>query len=250
MRKASYKALFFYTALFCSGSAYASPAFINSVMPAHFLVTASVGADFVNVGQTKNVTLLPPFENRYVDQTGIQSLFDGGVFLGAEWFVSPLFSWQLGVAGYRTSSMDVTGDVWQFADPNYDNFDYTYNIVNERLVAETKLLTTVYERVHPYISGQLGASRNMTSNFDEKPDTCSAVPGSPFEDHNTTAFTYGVGAGVDVDLTKHLRLGAGYQFADLGRASLGSASTAATNDSLSVSHMYTQELRVQLTLVI
>lgn len=51
-------------------------------------------------------------------------------------------------------------------------------------------------------------------------------------------------------INSHMRIGVGYQFADLGSASLGPTLDATTTETLVLSHLYTNQLRFQLTYLV
>lgn len=216
------------------------------------VVTATAGPDFVNPGQSQTLTLLPPFQNHYTKAASSQTVADVGGFVGAEWVVTEKLSAQLGVSGYWDSSMNVNGEVWQFALPEFADLSYTYRIHHARVMAATKLLTTLsqHQSLHPYVSAELGAAFNQASNYQETPREVGAIATPPFSNHSQTSFTWGVGAGVDYTLNQRMRLGVGYQFADLGAVSLGQTTAQTTTQSVSLSHLYANQLRFQLTLLV
>jgi Outer membrane protein beta-barrel domain len=216
------------------------------------VITATAGPDFVNPGQAQTLTLLPPFQNHYTKANTSQTVADVGGFIGVERVLTEKLSVQLGVSGYWDSQMTVKGDVWQFTLPEFDDLGYTYRIHHARVMAATKFLTTLsqYASVHPYVSGELGAAFNQASGYQETPLEIGAIPTPPFSNHSQTSLAWGVGAGIDYNLNQQIRLGLGYQFADLGKASLGQTTAELTNQSLSVAHLYANQLRFQLTILV
>ena len=70
---------------------------------------------------------------------------------------------------------------------------------------------------------------------------------TPFTNHKQSSFAWGLGAGVDYNLNRHIRAGIGYQFADLGAVSLGITPAESTTQTLGLSHLYTNQLRFQFT---
>jgi opacity protein-like surface antigen len=216
------------------------------------VITATAGPDFVNPGQAQTLTLLPPFQNHYTKANSSQTVADVGGFVGVERVLTEKLSAQLGVSGYWDSSMTVKGDVWQFALPDFDDLSYTYRIHHARVMAATKLLTTLaqYSSLHPYVSGELGAAFNQASGYQETPLEVGAIATPPFSNHSQTSFAWGVGAGVDYNLNQQIRLGVGYQFTDLGAASLGQTTAQTTMQSLNLSHLYANQLRFQLTILV
>ena len=68
--------------------------------------------------------------------------------------------------------------------------------------------------------------------------------------HNQNSFSWGVGVGIDARLNRHIRAGIGYEFSDLGKASLGPTPAALTTQTLSLAHIYANQLRIQFSFLI
>ena len=216
------------------------------------IVTLTVGPDFVQGGKAQLVTLLPPFQNFYTLNSDRETVADAGIFLGVEHALTGKLTAQLGIAGYVDSKLTPQGHVWEFAEPEFDNLSYLYHIQHSRVMLAGKLLSsfTNYQSIHPYFSWEVGAAFNQASGYQETSFTPEVLPMEPFANKTQSSFAYGVGFGVDYNLTRHIRLGAGYQFANLGSASLGVSPASATIETLSLSHLYTNQLRLQLTYII
>lgn len=207
----------------------------------------TLGADFIRTGHAQTLSVLPPFSNHYAKNSSYQSSGLLGLGLGVEQSATEQLSWQLGLSGYFNTEVDSTGHVWQFTLPEFDNFIYNYRIQSKRLMVTGKLLGTVKQTIHPYLSGELGAGFNRANNYRETSLIIEAAPMLPFSDHTKTSLAWGIGLGVDVDLNTSLRLGLGYQFANLGKISLGPSPAQLTQQTLGLPHLYSQEVRLQLT---
>lgn len=146
--------------------------------------------------------------------------------------------------------MTASGSIWQFGLPDYENYKYSYQIQSSRVVATGKLLSTYHQKYHPYVSGELGASFNRAVGYNETPLIEEADSMEPFTSRTKSSLSWGIGVGVDVDVRTGLRLGVGYQFADLGKASLGQSLTQETHQTLSINHLYDNQVRIQLTALI
>lgn len=216
------------------------------------LATVTLGPDFVQDGRSQTLMLLPPFQNHYTSDSQTETVFDGGLFLGVERALTAQFSEQLGIAGYGDSSFTPQGDVWQFALPKYDNLSYTYQVQHSRVMLAGKVLSTLpqYQAIHPYASLELGVAFNRASVYQETALIPGVLPMPPFSNHSQTSFSYGVGLGAEYTINQHIRLGLGYQFANLGSASLGLTTAETTTQTLSLSHLYTNQLRFQLTYLV
>lgn len=213
------------------------------------LATFTIGPDFVQKGRAQTLTLLPPFENHYTATHRSQTTADFGAFLGVERSFSPSLSAQIGTSVYIDDRLTPKGHVWQFGVPKFDNFTYAYHIQPVRVMLTSKLLTTLsnYQSLHPYVSGEIGAAFNRANSYQEKPTIPFVTPMSPFSSHTESSFAWGLGLGMDYNVTQQVRVGLGYQFSNLGSASLGRATAATTNQTLSLSHLYANQLRFQLT---
>ena len=71
----------------------------------------------------------------------------------------------------------------------------------------------------------------------------------PFGNHTTTSLTYAAGFGVDVNITQHWLIGAGYRFVNLGNASLGTTPLQSGTQTISNSHINANELLALLSYV-
>ena len=217
------------------------------------VTTVTLGPDFVYQGGSQNVTLLPPYQNTYASNKQWKTVGDFGGFLGIELAVTNWLNTQMGIAGYGDTAIPISGAVWQFTVPAFDDLHYSYRVHHGRVVFANKLLTTMprWQATNPYFSWEIGAAFNRAEGYQEYAVIPGVNPAAPFASHSRTAFTWAVGVGVDYSVNPHIRTGIGYQFADLGATSLGST-TAATSSSatLSLPHLYANQLRFQLTYVL
>lgn len=224
---------------------------VDKEMPQHTwhpLITVTAGGDFIQTGESQVISS-PPFATRYTGDSSWDATATGGVLLGVEKQLNPLWAYQLGAAAYLNSSAQVTGHIWQFTLPEFDNFVYHYHIQPVRVMAAGKLLGA-YQRFHPYVSAEVGVAFNRASSYQETPLLIEEIPLPPFSAQRTTSFAWGVGAGVDIDVYAKTRLGIGYQFADLGKSALGANPERMTSESLALSHLYSNQIRLQLTYII
>jgi len=230
----------------------ALPAFIRNLelpRPNHWLATVTVGPDLLRRGNANTVELLPPFENYYTNLSRSDTVVDWGVFLGAEKVFSDKLQVQLGVSGYQNGVTSPAGDVWLFGLPQFDVLSYSYEIDHTRVMVEGKFLTTLglNQTWHPYVSWGVGEAFNRASHYQETPIVDCALPSSAFADHKDNSFTWAVGIGVDYAIMPQVRVGFGYQFADLGSVSLGPTPLANTTQTLSFSNMYANQFRFQIS---
>jgi opacity protein-like surface antigen len=181
--------------------------------------------------------------------TETRGLFGG--LLGVDMQVKRHLFWQTGVSYYQATPFEAKGHVTQGVNAQSNSsFPYTYEILTRQLLWENKLAWQWKKRYFPYVLVGIGAAFNSTRDFKVHP-VGTATP--HYDEQHNNSFTYSLGAGIDYALHKHVRLGLGYRFADLGKAGLGDGTlttpfaSASAPDFASQSHLYTQEILAQLT---
>lgn len=201
----------------------------------------------IRTNQEQQLILTPPFNTYFTNGSSNKQSGSAGFAFGVEQEPFSLLFWQLGIAGYVNTPMKIEGNVWDFGLPDYNNFIYHYNIQNIRVVATGKVLSTIKNQVHPYLAGEIGTAFNRSFNYQELPLSFEQVPTIQFTNHNQLSTAWGLGTGIDLDLNDYVRVGAGYQFEDLGKTSLGISLNQSTNQTINFNHLYTHQFLLQLT---
>jgi opacity protein-like surface antigen len=254
------KAQIFLTLLSCSICAI--PAYANSLTDWYAkkswqpILTVGTGASIAsNLGESVNIPIQNPLTDEFYNYSAehsTQVASVSNVFIGAEWMLQSNWALQLGIDYSQSSSFLAKGAFLQGADiPSADLFAYNYNILTRQLLVEGKALYTYKKIFHPYLLAGIGASFNKAFNYSTNvPPTLTFT--RMYADHSSSALSYAIGAGVDIDVTTHMRMGIGYRFADLGRVALGNAviDTTSVSRTLSQSHLYANEVLAQLTWVL
>lgn len=212
------------------------------------VVTLSAGPVWESAGQTQTFYLQPNIEKTYVANNNTHALADGELFIGIQQTLNPQIQAQWGLAVATTSNASLSGNIWDDADPTFNNFTYGYQVEHTHIAAKGKLLSTrSFYTLNPYLSGSLGVGFNQSHNFKNTPLIFQAVATPNFTSHTSTAFTYTVGVGVQKTLSTHWQAGVGYEFADWGHSSLSRAPEQTMGSGLSLSHLYTNGLMFNLT---
>lgn len=218
----------------------------------HPFLTLTIGASNTNIGESQNFFI---DDTRYDYSSNVSRARKRiwGASIGTEILLKPQLNLQLGVAYYQPSSpFKQNGVLTQGLDPqSSDQFPYDYHIQTSQLLAESKLLFNLACLYHPYVSFGIGAAFNKGYAYQVTfPPLLTFTP--LFGDHTNTAFSYSIGFGIDIDLVQPFRVGAGYRFADFGKSKLASgiADVMPIAKTLQQTHLYTQELVLQLTYVI
>ncbi|CAM2944409.1 Opacity protein and related surface antigens [Legionella steigerwaltii] len=209
--------------------------------------TLSAGPVWESGGKTQTFYLTPEIEKTYAANKSTHVLFDGEFFLGLQKKLSPMAQGQLGLAIAATSNANFSGMIWDDADPEFDNFAYSYKIQHTHVAAKAKLLFDQGYWLIPWISGSIGVGFNRAYSFDNTPTIFEALPNPNFASHTETTCTYTVGAGVQKALNVHWQLGVGYEFADWGKSNFGRAAGQTLNNGLTLSHLYTNGVLFNLT---
>jgi hypothetical protein len=233
------------------------------------VVAVSGGVNFINVNQSiyNNYSFLVPYLN-FFNGSGRATQGLAGIFAGFEMPVlrgllpKPQLAWQFGLEYFHGfSSFAVSGITGQgqggLGNPLYN---YSYRIQpTQVLLFDNKLLMTVGEIYHPYLSAGIGVARNTASNYQTSIISPGAMDPFTFANKTIYSFSYAVGAGLDVDIKYFkrlpgLRAGIGYRYINLGIASLGQGTSlnnpAAPIDGSTVQQaLFAHEVLVQVSYI-
>lgn len=212
-----------------------------------WVATLSAGPVWESAGRTQTIFLTPAIEKTYVANQSTNVLFDGELFLGLQQTLSQTLQGQLGLAVAATSTANLSGVIWDDANPEFDNFVYSYKIQHTHVALKGKLLADAEFWLIPWVSGSLGVGFNNAYSFNDTPTIFEALHTSNFASNTQTSFTYTVGAGVQKVLNPHWQVGIGYEFADWGKSSLGRAEGQTLNNRLAFNHLYTNGLLLNLS---
>ena len=161
----------------------------------------------------------------------------------------PCWNLQIGGNYNQTSSFNVKGQVTQGADvASESRFNYQYKIQPRQWLVQGKLLYRYEDIYHPYLLLGLGGAINTSYGFQTSvPPTLTYT--QQFQNATKHSFSFRVGLGLDVDLYPNVRIGAGYNFANFGKANLGNASIQGVpvNRTLSQDSIGVNEVLAQVT---
>lgn len=217
---------------------------LDNGMSVRPVVTASIGMNNAKPGEDQTVNIAGIGTNYYPVDRDLQHKLMAGIFGGAEVDFNPEFMLQLGVGYYHVNPFSVSGQVLQNGLFNAANYNYKVRL--QRIMFETRAMTTMWDVVHPYVVGSIGDGMNRAYNYAESGPSTDL----PFADKTMNSLALGIGTGLQVDVTNHFRIGAGYQFVDMGKARLGVSSSSQTSqDYLSAGNLYGHEVSLQLSLV-
>lgn len=213
----------------------------------YYVATISLGPIWTSNVSSQTLYLTPDIEKTFTSGNTSSTLVDGELFLGVQQQLKDAVWGQIGLAVAATNKATFNGDIWDDADPMFNNFVYQYQIQHTHLAAKGKLLLDAGFVLLPWISGSVGVAWNQAQNFTSMPTIYPAIPTPYFTNNTQTAFTYTVGAGVQYAIAQKWQIGIGYEFADWGKVQFGPAADQTMNNGYAVNHVYTNGFLVNLT---
>ncbi|MCH9756655.1 MAG: porin family protein [Gammaproteobacteria bacterium] len=218
------------------------------VKDTRFVAILSGAAIWENAGNTQAFFLASGVEKAYVADSGTNALPEGEIFLGFQRDLSDKTQGQLGIAVATTGNAKLSGQIWDDAVAEFNNYTYKYDIQDTRIMVKGKLLRdTKYQGLQIYGNAGLGIGFNESHHFSSTPTIFEALPTPGFESNTLSSFTYTFGAGIQRALINHWQAGVGYEFADWGRSQLARIPGQTLNQGLRLNHLYTNGVVVNVT---
>lgn len=202
------------------------------------------------VNGTHSLYFSPELSRTYTLDKATSVLGEGELFAGRQRPLSSRIDGQLGLVFAAASRLKASGSIWDFDDPRFNNYRYSYTIQANRIALGGKLLRTTDSLFKPWINASIGVSINRAANYQVISTECEAVvlPQAKLSSHTTTSFTYSVGAGIQRILTPNWQVGVGYEFTDWGKNQLSAAPAQPPHEKgLVLNHFYTNGLLFNLT---
>jgi opacity protein-like surface antigen len=229
--------------MFFSPLLYAGPQYSNFKS----LFSLNMGPQWDSPGEIRQFTVEQNTSKTYVAISNSQVLMGSEFFLGAEHSITSLLDMQIGLAVAMTSLTSVSGDIWEDADPNFNNYTYAYKVAPLRTTLSAKWLLRVMDYFTPYIGAGVGMSFNRSYNYQITPKIFEEVSSPLYTSNVSASFAYNVGLGLQKQLDSHVQIGFGYVFSDWGQSALGRAPGQTINAPLSLSHLYMNQCVASFT---
>jgi opacity protein-like surface antigen len=224
---------------------------IPTISSLHPIFTFTAGASISQLGQSMGFAPLDLCHYDYKPKNSNTSNMLWGGFLGSEVTRSSLWQLIAGLGYYQPSSLSTKGVLTQGADlESSSQYRYRYQTQSQQLLAEGKLYWLATKRIQPFLMIGIGAAFNKVSDYQTSiPPFLEFTP--EFSNHTQTNFTYALGPGIDISLSKSLRIGVAYRFADLGSANTGKAQIdeIPISSTLKQSHLYANQILAQFTFI-
>lgn len=219
-------------------------------------VAASGGFSIAKVGKTQDLNLvqypagIPPDHNTYISESNRAAKSTIGLNFGVFLPIYKIISAGIGAGIYQSSYFDAKGKIYQLGNPEYYNMDYKYQLLNTRLVAESRIFVKISDEIIPYLLFSAGSAWNKADKYQEIPTADTHFLPQAFSSNTTTGFTYSFGIGADYSLAEHWRLGLEYQYADWGKGRLGLSPNQNTSDHLETGKITVHSIYFRITYII
>lgn len=228
--------------LLCASASFAVS---NNYIPV--VVTVSGGSVWEQAGKAQTLNLASEVVKTYTTTRSSHAVADGDIFVAIQQNLCPMLLGQWGLDFGATGDARILGDIWDDADPEFNNFTYRYQVSHTHILARGKLLGNFGWSVLPWISAGLGVGYNRAHSFSNKPTIEETLPNPDFSANTISSFTYTLGAGVQQILDKNWQIGIGYEFADWGKSQLGTAQGQTLGKGLKLNHLYTNGVLLNIT---
>lgn len=226
-----------------------SSLFAAAVSDNHFLIGLSAGPTWISGNQTQTINLEPDVAKTYTGENGNSAFASVELLAGVQRsFVikqQPVLG-QFGIAIVGAGNAELNGNIWEDADPMFDNFTYTYKVNHVHVAVKGRLVGNNSRFLEPYISASLGVGFNHAYHFTMTPKISEEVVPPAFQSNTTTTFSYTLGIGLQKSFTSHIQAAIGYEFADWGKIQLARAPGQTVNQGPSLNHLYAQQLQFSL----
>ena len=138
----------------------------------------------------------------------------------------------------------------------YTLYNTHYQMQTQQTLLTARVSKALQQDYHLYLMAGLGLSFNRLSQYRTSTVDSGSFNLTPsFANHTQSSFSYSLGAGIEREIEEHIRLGLGYRFSDLGKASFGlgqvmmNTYAAPVPFTLVSSHAYSNQLLVQLSYI-
>ncbi len=222
---------------------------LSTSYPWEHVMTASIGPAYNHDnGKSQTFYLRSDVKKTFEATPSSNVLLYGELFLGMQKQLTSLFISQFGLSIAGSTDANLSGDIWESADPDFNNHTYSYSVNEARVTLTGKMFADInYYDLLPYASLDLGVGFNTAHGFTISPSIYKGVLPPNFGKNTETVFTYALGFGIQKKINDYWRTGIGYEFADWGSTLLAPAPGQTLNKGLMLSHIYISSLLLSIT---
>ncbi|MDR3476986.1 MAG: porin family protein [Gammaproteobacteria bacterium] len=225
---------------------------VSDTVPAsQYVIGLSPGLNWVSGNKTQTLNLEPDVQKTYTANNNSPSVASGELFIGMQKLlpVHPMqhnLIGQVGIVVAGVGDTKLKGNIWEDADPAFNNFTYNYKVQHTHVAIKGRLIGNCGWIFEPYVSGSIGVGFNRAYDFTVNPIVSSAVSAPLFGSNTTTTFVYTLGIGLQKSFNTHLQAALGYEFADWGKTQLSRATGQTLNHGLTQNHLYANQIQLSL----
>lgn len=243
-----FKKIVILTSLLLPGSILAAP--LGFLLDTNqTIIGISAGPTWSSGNKKQTLNLQPDIVKTYTADSNDHVFPSAEFFLGWQQPFSVMQQSLLGQLGISIAGSDhaeMSGDIWEDADPTFDNFDYTYKVNRILAAVKGRLVGSCNRFVEPYVSASLGVSFNRAYEFQIDPIISQEVPAPAFKSNTKASFSYTLGIGLQKSFTPQFQAAIGYEFSDWGKTQFSHATGQTVNKGLSLNHVYAQQLQLSV----
>ena len=212
-----------------------------------YVYTLSIGPGFpINDQSNQTLRIESDLEKTYTAGQYHRVPFQGEIFAGWQKTLPRKLIGQVGVAVGASSNVNITGNIWEDANANFNNFSYGYLLSHQQVMIQGGVWAS-YWPIIPYVRAGVGAGFNKAHNYLISPIITEEVAAPAFNAKRTSALTYMVGAGLQKAINTHWQASLGYAFSDWGKSQFNKATGETLDNAPSMSHYYVNSLVFQLS---
>lgn len=213
----------------------------NVFAHAHWDLGLGAGVNFQNVDDV-SIATEPFWPNDYytADNVDANAIFSAFVGYRLETDNEFLTAYSLRLNYLYGLSSEVSGNILQYSLPEFNNYDYQYDVQSQALFAQLKIDLYEFANISPFISGGIGAAWNRFSDYSETAKDNITPRVSPDYSNNTQSdFAFILGAGLDYEIDEDWFLLLEYNYADFGGITFGGSDADVTSNIILFSAGYT-----------
>lgn len=211
----------------------------------HNQYALGVAHGYGQLGRSQTLTLLNGFQNRYRRDNDYQGFWLFNLSATRTVFHRNRDFFDLGIDVAGSTNLTTEGAVLQFANPQFDNLDYSYDMNHYHVNALGKWAKPFNNGLQLEATVDAGLSINRSHNYQENPRILAAVILAPFAPKNAYGFNYGLSIGISKGIQQQNRVGLLYAYRDLGPAKIGVSPQQNTDETPRVNHVSSHWLKLQ-----
>lgn len=211
-------------------------------------MTLSLGPGWYAPKGKQNIYIDVDVVNTYQFLGRQRALMAGEFFVGIQRDLWKNILGQVGLSLYSASNAVIDLDVWQEADPNYNNFFDAFNLAHNAISLKGKLISLhVHKYLQPYLAASAGYSVNQSSGYSTVPKSFEVIANPVFLSNTTNTYTYSFEIGSQAKWTDNWVFGFAYVFSDFGESTVKPFFGQTTSATPGLNHFYVNQFQINIS---